>query len=201
MTTFQRAIVRAGIPILFSQGFNPHPKVAFGPALSVGMESEAEYLDMEIGHFSDQRKIAQILNTTLPEGIRILEFRIIPLNTPSLSNSICRYVYEVDIPSPYALGVEASIRSFLSQPAVMVEKNGKWKDIKPAIESITPVMDSTHTKVEIVLQNKHGISARLHDIIENLFSVGPEESALFTIRRTAVYINDHGSTTSPLDIL
>ncbi len=47
MTLVQRAAVRAHIPLAFSQGFNPHPKIAFGPALPVGMESETEYLDME----------------------------------------------------------------------------------------------------------------------------------------------------------
>ena len=51
MTLFHRSCLRAGIPVAFSQGFNPHPKIAFGPALSVGIESEAEYLDLETDPF------------------------------------------------------------------------------------------------------------------------------------------------------
>jgi radical SAM-linked protein len=53
MTLFHRAAVRAGVAIAFSQGFNPHPKISFGPALPVGMESESEYLDMETDPFVD----------------------------------------------------------------------------------------------------------------------------------------------------
>ncbi|HUK99408.1 MAG TPA: TIGR03936 family radical SAM-associated protein, partial [Nitrospirota bacterium] len=201
MTVFQRAVMRTEIPILFSQGFNPHPKVAFGPALAVGMESEAEYLDMEIDAFGDTSKITNVLNTALPEGIRILEIRIIPPGTPSLSNSICRYIYEVDISSLYSNDVDTRIQMFLSQSSVIVERNGKRKDIRPAIESIALTRDSTSAKVDITIQEKQGITARPQDIIENLFGVGSTESSLFNIRRTAMYINDRGSIKSPLDIV
>jgi hypothetical protein len=93
MTLFQRAVARAAVPVAFSQGFNPHQKISFGPALSVGMESEAEYLDMETDPFIDLLRITKGLNNTLPEGIRILESRIIPSKAPSFSGSIGRYVY------------------------------------------------------------------------------------------------------------
>ncbi|HSQ78004.1 MAG TPA: TIGR03936 family radical SAM-associated protein, partial [Nitrospirota bacterium] len=85
MALFQRAAARAGIPVTFSRGFNPHPKISFGPALSVGMESEAEYLDMETDPFVDLPQITGDLNSTLPEGIRILESKMIPRKSPSLS--------------------------------------------------------------------------------------------------------------------
>ena len=109
MTLFHRTAVRAGVPVAFSQGFNPHPKIAFGPALSVGMESEAEFLDMETDPFIDLLQVTKALNNALPDGVRIIEARIIPKKAGSLSGSIGRYIYEVSIPAEQARDVEERI--------------------------------------------------------------------------------------------
>jgi radical SAM-linked protein len=69
----QRAICRAKIPAKYSEGFNPHMKLAFGFPLSLGIESIGEYFELELTEKLDIEKIVDSLNNTLPNKIRILE--------------------------------------------------------------------------------------------------------------------------------
>ena len=88
LTVFLRALRRAGIPMRFSEGFHPLPRIVFGPALSVGLESRAEYVDLEIYGAIDCDELSKVLNWELPEWIRVLESKEIPLKFPSISDSI-----------------------------------------------------------------------------------------------------------------
>ncbi len=200
MTLFQRAAVRAGVPLAFSQGFNPHPKISFGPALSVGMESEAEYLDMETDPLIDLLTVTKSLNHTLPQGIRILEARIIPRKAPSLSGSISRYAYRIEVPDQHAHGLTDRVKDFMAQTSVVVEKEGKRKDIRSAIESISIVPSTDGTVLEVTLQDKNEARARIQDVIEKLFEIGPEESALFRMTRTGLHLTDKGRWITPMEV-
>ncbi len=200
MTLFQRAATRAEVPLAFSQGFNPHPKVAFGPALSVGTESEAEYLDMETDPLIDLLRTTKALNSALPRGMRIAEMRVVPRKAPSLSGSIARYIYAVAIPAAYAQDVESKVRDFLAQPAVIITKDGKEKDIKPGIESMTVKNADGTVELEIILQDSERIKPRVQDVIEKTFGIGREESALFRVKRTAMFYKSGGRWLSPMDV-
>jgi radical SAM family uncharacterized protein/radical SAM-linked protein len=82
---FTRAVRRAKIPIRHSLGFHPHPKFSFATALSVGVESWAEYLDMEIDPGFGAQRVLESLNGVLPPGMEVLEAAEIPLRSESLS--------------------------------------------------------------------------------------------------------------------
>jgi radical SAM-linked protein len=194
MTLFHRAVVRAQVPIAFSRGFNPHLKIAFGPALPVGMESESEYLDMEIDPFADLLQLMEGLNSTLPEGVRILEALVVPKKMPSLSGSICRYTYGINVPAPYRDRTEERVQEFLSRASVIVAKEGKQKDIRPCIESLTAGPD--HLLCTLVDHDQ--IKPRLQDVIEHLFDIGRDESVLFRVKRTGVYRRDQDQWVSPM---
>jgi radical SAM-linked protein len=200
MTLFHRAAVRAGVPIAFSRGFNPHPKIAFGPALSVGIESEAEYLDMESDPFIDLLQITKNLNTTLPRGMRILAARVIPKKSPSLSGSIIRYKYEVTVPAAYAGDIEHRVGDFLSRTAVMVAKEAGQKDIRPGIESITATGAGNMAGLTIILQDKGQLKPRVQDVIEQLFAMSADHSVLFGVKRTGMYYSGGGTWKDPLDL-
>jgi radical SAM-linked protein len=184
------------VPIAYSQGFNPHPKISFGPALSVGTESEAEYLDMDTDPFVDIRQAAQSLNSSLPEGLRIVQARTVPRNAPSLSGSIGRYVYAVAVPSAHRSGLAERIQGFLALGAVIVEKDGKQKDIRPGIESIGLKGPSL---VEIVLQDSEKAKPRIQDVVGKLFDAGQEQAMLFGVKRTAMFVKDKDGWKDPME--
>ncbi|UFS72036.1 TIGR03960 family B12-binding radical SAM protein [Geomonas sp. RF6] len=130
LTLFTRAVGRAGVPIRFSQGFHPHPKFSFATALSVGVESFAEYLDMEIdaGYGADTLKEA--LNRALPEGVEVLEAKEIPLRSASLSTIMELVRYTVRIPPPLCADLQLQAARFLEKESVPYVREKKGKSLE-----------------------------------------------------------------------
>jgi radical SAM-linked protein len=73
MKAFERALRRSKLPIAYSEGFNPHPKMVFGLPLSVGVTSEAEYADFEFSEDIKVSELIEILNPQLPSGLAITD--------------------------------------------------------------------------------------------------------------------------------
>lgn len=71
LRTFQKALNRAGLPLAYSEGFSPHPKLTFAAPLAVGQESLSEYLDVRLAREVDPAEAMRALNATLPSGLGI----------------------------------------------------------------------------------------------------------------------------------
>jgi radical SAM family uncharacterized protein/radical SAM-linked protein len=110
---FTRAVRRAGVPILYSRGFHPHPKFSFATALSVGVVSRAEYMDMEIATGFGARRTMQALNRSLPAGMEILEAETVPLKSPSLSVILAATSYRVTLPQGLVPDLQARAEAFM----------------------------------------------------------------------------------------
>ncbi|HLO27112.1 MAG TPA: TIGR03960 family B12-binding radical SAM protein [Geobacteraceae bacterium] len=128
---FSRAVSRARVPIRFSQGFHPHPKFSFATALSVGVESWAEYMDMEIAAGYGAGRVKEGLNSVLPEGLEILESGEIPLRTESLSVIMDKIRYRVTLPDTATLDLPSCVEKFLALETYPLhrEKKGKSQDL------------------------------------------------------------------------
>src|SRR5437867_8687052 len=91
---FDRALRVAKIPMAFSQGFNRHAKIAYGPPLSLGATSRSEYFDLELAQPCPWPTI-EAMNDVLPEGLRITGGRAFSRQTESLMAAITQADYEV----------------------------------------------------------------------------------------------------------
>ncbi|HLC16147.1 MAG TPA: TIGR03960 family B12-binding radical SAM protein, partial [Thermodesulfovibrionia bacterium] len=129
MTAFHRAIRRAGIPILYSEGFHPHPKLSFGPPLPVGIEGLREFFDIEIDGTADPDELREKLNLTLPDGLNILQIKLISAKEKSLNAFISKYVYLI---KPSEISSER-VAEFLSMSEYPLERNGKSVDIRKMV--------------------------------------------------------------------
>jgi radical SAM family uncharacterized protein/radical SAM-linked protein len=131
LNLFIRAVRRGGIPIRHSGGFHPHPKFSFATALSVGVESTAEYFDMEIARGYGADRVRQALNTSLPQGVEILEAFSVPLRSPSLSTIIESVKYRVTLPEGMETLLSRKAEAFLSLDSLMIrrEKQGRVVEI------------------------------------------------------------------------
>jgi radical SAM-linked protein len=89
---------RSRLPVHYTGGEHPHPKIAFSPALPVGVESLAEYLDLWLSRVPEPKEIEEGLNAVLPEGISVVGARPVPLNASSLEQSIAWMEYEITFP-------------------------------------------------------------------------------------------------------
>lgn len=77
MRVFQRAIRRAGLPIAYSQGFNPHMKISWGDALKLGKTSDQEHAVLQFENWIKPQELIQRLNRQLPKGIEILDANLV----------------------------------------------------------------------------------------------------------------------------
>ncbi len=74
---FTRAIRRAGLPIAYSQGFNPHMKISWGNALKVGAASEGEYAELQFEGWVKPREVMEKLGPQMPKGLEIIEANLV----------------------------------------------------------------------------------------------------------------------------
>ncbi len=122
MTLFHRAVRRAGLPVRFSAGFHPAPRISFPDALPTGVESDAEIIDIELFRPVSARDAVETLNRQLPEGFRILEGAALHWKTPSPSVSIGETLYRITLPTPPPYGLAESLDDFLAQSEVPIQR-------------------------------------------------------------------------------
>lgn len=145
MKVFDRAMRRAGVQILYSQGFNPHPQMVFGLPLSVGVTSEAEYADFELSQPMSVSEFVHRANGQLPSGLKILEAEE-KHSKANIMATISQAVYEIVVYTDSNNGKEIvgkAIDDILSRDEVIVKKEGKkgLKDlnIRPMINEVAVV--------------------------------------------------------------
>ncbi len=154
---FTRAIRRADIPVVKSEGFNPRFRISFGPPLPLGISSTSEYLDIRLKEEVKTEELAEKLNRVLPQGLKILRAKIIPSFTDSLVKIIDKASYIITLKIKEVLldsaaknqedelrklkqEIEKNNKRFLNLDEIIVEKqtkNGiKMVDIKPSVLDI-----------------------------------------------------------------
>ncbi len=128
MRTMQRAIRRADLPIAYSQGYNPQQKMNFAMALALGLESEAEYFEVELAEEMSAADFKERLNAALPEGIRILQADRIENAPKSLMSIVAWAMYAVRYPDEgKPEDAEARTKAFLDQKEIWTTRRRKKK--------------------------------------------------------------------------
>lgn len=142
MKVFQRAMKRAEIPISYSEGFNPHPKIVFGLPLSVGVTSEAEYADVELIERLEPDSFLDKLNIELPKGVLILNAEYKDCSN-NIMASIEMAQYDVLFETIEDLDIDKMKKitaEFMAMTALTIKKEGKKGvkdvDIRPMIHKI-----------------------------------------------------------------
>ena len=120
-----RAFRRARIALVYSQGFNPKPRVQFGPALAVGIESRGEYLDLWSFTRLDEPAVVDAINEALPRGLSVSALREIGSDTPGLSESVRAARYLARLPQGVSTSAALATFSARAAHAVSRQKNGK----------------------------------------------------------------------------
>lgn len=114
MRLWQRAILRSGLPVAWTNGFNPRPKLSLGPARGVGIEGCSEYFDVSFDKDVEAPKLVKKLNAILPEGIFILGVREIFPGTKMLEAVINEAVYKVTFLNGLPADAEQKVADFIA---------------------------------------------------------------------------------------
>jgi radical SAM-linked protein len=124
---FERALRRAEVPMAYSAGFSPHPKVSWVGAAATGVASEAEYVEIALAEVRPVEDIRAALNASLPDGIDLVEAVEAEPGT-SLADLVQASQWRVELPQVPMAALQASVTAFLAAEAVEVDrmtKNGR----------------------------------------------------------------------------
>ena len=205
MRLLERAIRRAGIPAAFSKGFHPHMKMAFGPPLSVGFTSEAEYLDLTLER-PFQPDMAQRISRELPSDFSLFAAQPIINTKVSLSGKLNRAIYEIPLDADNN-DVQSKIDALMSRNKVEIDRETKddvkTVDIRPAIY-ILQFRPSETEKALGTLYMELGIGtagyARPTEVLKVSGIVDDSRiPAVIIHRKNLLFIDDNGRRLSPME--
>ena len=129
---WERAVRRVRLPIAYSQGFSPHPKVHFGLALSTGHESLAEFIDIDLVDDAEAPELHDLperLSAALPVGIDVTSVAEIPTTSDSLQQAVTSCEWSVEVRDADPTAVAVAIRRCLDAPELIVTRQRKGKDV------------------------------------------------------------------------
>lgn len=155
MRCFSRAIKRAGIPLWYTEGFNPHPFMTFSLPLSLGFQSVCESVDIRIVGEMEDGEIKERLNKAIPNGIVITE-----VSQPVHKADEIRFAqFDILLLTDKINEVEKSVSSKIQSDEIIVEKKGKQGrkkvvkqiNIKENIISYSVSEDKSGVRIKVVL--------------------------------------------------
>ncbi|QUX24231.1 TIGR03936 family radical SAM-associated protein [Nocardiopsis sp. MT53] len=139
----ERALRRADVPVAFSAGFSPHPKVSYTGAAPTGVASEAEYLELTLAQEREPARVGTDIDAAMPDGIDIIE--VVEARVPGLAERLQASVWRVELDGVGADEAERAVGAYLAAETVEVErmtKKGRRRfDTRPAVVGIDVCRD------------------------------------------------------------
>jgi radical SAM-linked protein len=187
---FERALVRVRLPMAYSSGFNPHPRISYAGAAPTGAASEAEYVEIGLAQVVDAADVKSALAEALPEGLDVIE--VVESPGGSLADRLEASSWLIDLQAPYDEAAAATA-AFLASGEVLVERMTKKGlrqfDARGAVVSLEAEPNGSGSRLRLLL--RHGTPAvRPDDVITGLtnvgdLKVGPEHGGLPLLTRLA----------------
>ncbi|MCU1353705.1 MAG: hypothetical protein JWM05_2914 [Acidimicrobiales bacterium] len=214
---WERAIRRVGLPVAYSAGYSPRPKLHFGLALSTGHESVAEFLDVDIatdpeatgaaidligpfrGRSVDVDHLPELLTPTLPVGIEAVAAEVIPPGTPSLQEAVTSCTWRVEVRGVDERSARTAVDRGLAADQLILTRQRKGKDVtddvRPYLLDLTVIGPTEHgTELEAHLATQpRGL--RIAELLAVLGDGAWEEGR---VRRTHQWTLHDGARQEPI---
>jgi radical SAM-linked protein len=201
---FERALRRAEIPMAYSAGFSPHPKISYVGASPTGVASEAEYLEIGLARESDPEQVRLALDAALPDGLDLLE--IVPAGAGSLAERIRAAHWHIELPGVDPDALHDAVIAVLARTEVTVErvmKDGRRTvDVRHALVSakVRPTLANGGRAILDVVVRQVTPAVRPDDILAALRIVAglaPDAPAV-SVRVAQGPLDERGAVSDPL---
>lgn len=144
---WERTLRKTSVPVSYSEGFSPRPRLSFGLALPLGAESMAEYLDVELATDHDPDELHERLAGALPPGFAVQAVRVIERSDASLQEDVIACSWALTLRGVEAASAEAMVARLLDAAELPLERERKGErrvdDLRPAIEELSVAADPT----------------------------------------------------------
>ncbi len=187
---FRMAMRRAGFPIKYTFGFSPQPKISFGPAISVGYESEAEYFEAEFSRFINPDDIKEKFSLKLPENFKLVSARQVPSVFPSVESLSNVVAYTVILHEK--TDAFAKIEKFHAAGSVAYDKVSGSKSIRYDLKTIIREIYLSDEKTVFLSETiSPGKNLKPEKILSFILNV--DERSMFVRRKNFYTIRKDGS--------
>lgn len=195
---FQRALNRTGLPIAYSQGFNPHPVLSFGSALALGWTSEYEIIDVKLSVPMGRKRTEEAMRQALPEDLPVFDVRLVDDRHPAPMAQVKMADYRVTLEGENADRILDQIPLFMEKECVMELKKTKSGEkeinIRPLVIETEAFEDGF--KVRLMLTEKESLKPNL--MIKALADMAGVEVPEAKIHRLLLLGEDNDGQLKPL---
>lgn len=194
---WERAIRRANLPVAYSEGFSPRPRLHYGLALPTGAESFAEYVDIDLSEDVPLDGLGQRLSDGMPVGIDVTDLGVVPSNVTALQAVVDHCTWEIEFPVEAADPAAAAAARLLASDEVSLtfERKGKsiTENVRPALLDLSTERSDEVVTLTAVLATKPR-SIRPSELLTCL-AVG---SDALRIRRIEQWMTHDGQSMPPI---
>jgi len=163
---WERAARRAELPLAYSQGFHPQPKMNMAAALPLGFSSRCEMIDLRLEHDISLDGLQEKLQGTLPTGIRVSTIELVDERAPALQTQVTAAEYQVTLTEVVdGSELKRRIDSVMGSESIIRERRGKTYDLRPLIESLE---FSSEGKIFMRLTAREGATGRPEEVLDML---------------------------------
>jgi len=172
---WERAARRAELPLAYSQGFQPQPKMNMAAALPLGFSSRCEVLDLKLEHEIQLEGLREKLQQTLPVGIQVLNVESADERAPALQTQVASAEYQVTLTESIDESeLHRKIDSVIESESIIRERRGKTYDLRPLIEELSltpsplPEGEGQRVRVFMRLAAREGATGRPEEVLDTL---------------------------------
>jgi radical SAM-linked protein len=204
MHLMERALRRAHIPYLLSEGFNPHIRLSMGTVLPVGLWGEQEYFDLEV-HPIAAVDFMDSMNQVLPPGMGIRQCREIPPSAPSLMKAVNAAEYAFKIKPGGIPDLKNIVAEIMAQSAILVQSRGKnkavTKDLRQGIYRMAAGENEQGAVINVMVSVNEPLNIRFDELLDVFTSNGIESEIMLDFWRRGNYIREKDKFYLPLDVI
>ncbi len=165
-TIWERATWRAGLPLAYTHGFHPQPKMTFASALPLGFSSRCEVMDLHLNKDVDLTSLSTKLQNVMPSGIGIINVQTVDEHEPPLQTQIISVEYEVTLTeAANALDLKHKINEVMASQSLPRERRGKSYDLRPLIQKLEL---TSKNKIFMQLAAREGATGRPEEVLDIL---------------------------------
>jgi radical SAM-linked protein len=203
-TAFMRASRRAGLPLAFSSGHHPMPRMSFGPALSLGFASYGEYIDIDLDAERSSRNVMNGLNRELPEGLTIVEAEAHGLDLPTIDRSLKAFTYSVSLDRVPPARIDdaaltARLAIFTSSTSFPITKEIKGRARTIDARATVAILRTGARTLQVETSvTRHG-TLKPHHVVATILDLNDLETQLLTITKIATTLDAPRSAPPPLE--
>lgn len=176
---WERAMRRADLPLSYSKGFHPQPKISIAAALPLGFSSRAEVVDVRFNEEISTEEIASRLKDNLPVDIKVTKVEGVDEHAPALQTQVRSAMYEVRLTEPVDRSdLTRKVGELMMSESLPRERRGKSYDLRPLIETLDVVTEANgKVSLRMTLSARDGATGRPEEVL-NMLDIEPEYTSV-----------------------